>query len=261
MQNTNRLKERLKLIVGPNQTKLGTYFQSLIQVLIVLSVASFTIETLPDLDPDFRRILAIFEIGVIAVFTCEYLLRLYVADNKLRFVFSFFGIIDLLVILPFYLQVGFDMRSLRIFWLFRLFRLMKLVRCADATRRIVDTFTMVRFDLLVFGIGAILVLYLAAVGIYFFEHEAQPEAFASIIHAFWWAISTLTTVGYGDVYPITMGGRIFTFFILMIGLGVFAVPTGLITMAMVKTGKSELIQPQEAGQIDANQPSDNPQGS
>lgn len=232
-------KQKLRLLTT-NETPAGFRFQSFIQFLIVLSIVSFTVETLPDLTPEFRRTLFRFEVFVIAIFTAEYLVRVYVAENRLRFIFSFWGIIDLLVILPFYLQAGLDLRSLRIFWLLRLFRLLKLKHCAVAVSRISETFQIVRYDLLVFGVGALLVLYLAAVGIYYFEHEAQPEAFASVIHAFWWALATLTTVGYGDVYPITVGGRVFTFFILMIGLGVFAVPTGLITMAMVSTRKKHL---------------------
>ena len=177
---------------------------------------------------------------VIAVFTIEYLLRLWLSERRLAFIFSFYGLIDLLVILPFYLQLGLDLRSLRILWLFRLFRLFKLVRYVDAAKRIGDAFRLVRVDLAVFGIGALFVFYLAAVGIYFFERDAQPETFASVFHSFWWALATLTTVGYGDVYPVTVGGKIFTFFTLMIGLGVFAVPTGLITMAIVSTREARL---------------------
>mgnify|MGYP003625705461 CR=1 FL=1 len=238
--NQTTLKRRLQSVIGTNKTRGGAWFQGFIQVLIVLSIIAFTVETLPSLDPQLRYALRLFEIVVIMVFTVEYLLRLYVAEKKLRFVFSFYGIIDLLVILPFYLQLGLDLRSLRVFWFFRLFRLFKLVRYVDAARRMARAFRMVRVDLAVFSIGAILVLYLASVGIYFFEHKAQPEAFASVIHSFWWALATLTTVGYGDIYPVTMGGKIFTFFTLMIGLGVFAVPTGLITMAMVNTRKADL---------------------
>lgn len=234
------LKHRLRSIVETNKTRQGAVFQALIQVLIVLSIIAFTIETLPGLDEEVRLALRYFEIVVILVFTLEYLSRLYVAQNRLAFVFSFYGIIDLLVILPFYLQLGLDLRSLRVFWFFRLFRLFKLVRYVDAAKRMARAFQMVRVDLAVFGMGAVLVLYLASVGIYFFEHEAQPEVFASVIHSFWWALATLTTVGYGDVYPVTMGGKIFTFFTLMIGLGVFAVPTGLITMALVNTRKADL---------------------
>lgn len=82
-------------------------------------------------------------------------------------------------------------------------------------------------------------LYISAVGIYYFENSAQPEQFKSVFHSLWWAVITLTTVGYGDVYPITVGGKIFTFVILTIGLGVIAVPTGLIASALTKTLKSD----------------------
>lgn len=214
--------------------------QLFIQVLIVTSIIAFTIETLPTLDARWRVLLRQFEVFAIVVFTVEYLLRLWAAEQRLRFMTSFNGVIDLLVILPFYLQLGMDLRSLRVFWLLRVFRIFKLARYGDASRRMAAAFRMVRADLLVFGVGAVFVLYLAAVGIYFFERDAQPESFGSVIHAFWWALVTLTTVGYGDVYPVTLGGRIFTFLTLMIGLGVFAVPTGLITMAMVNTRKADL---------------------
>jgi len=234
------LRERLRPVFTSNRTRFGRIFQSCIQVLIVLSIISFTIETLPDLSPAVRSYLRGFEVFVMIVFTFEYLLRLWLAERRLSFVFSFFGITDLLVILPFYLQLGLDLRSLRILWLFRLFRLFKLVRYLDAAKRIGDAFKLIRVDLAVFGLGAIFVLYLTSVGIYFFEREAQPETFASIFHSFWWALATLTTVGYGDVYPVTVGGKIFTFFALMVGLGVFAVPTGLITMAIVSTRETAL---------------------
>ncbi|MEO1082268.1 MAG: ion transporter [Pseudomonadota bacterium] len=214
------------------------WFLGFIQILIVLSIAAFTIETLPTLSPATRQLLHGFEAFAIGIFTAEYLLRLWMAEHRLRFIFSFFGIIDLLVILPFYLQFAVDLRSLRVFWLFRLFRLFKLVRYVDAAKRIADAFRMVWIDLAIFGIGALFVFYLASVGIYFFEREAQPESFASVPHAFWWALATLTTVGYGDVYPITVGGKVFTFFVLMLGLGVFAVPTGLIVMAIISTRES-----------------------
>lgn len=236
----NNLRARLRPVFFSNKTLFGRVCQAFIQVLIVLSIVAFTVETLPDLSQAMRDHLRRFEVFVIAVFTFEYLLRLWLSEKRLAFFFSFYGVIDLLVILPFYLQLGLDLRSLRILWLFRLFRLFKLVRYVDAARRIGDAFRLVRVDLAVFGIGALFVFYLAAVGIYFFERDAQPETFASVFHSFWWALATLTTVGYGDVYPVTIGGKIFTFFTLMIGLGVFAVPTGLITMAIVSTREATL---------------------
>ena len=234
------LRRRVRRLLSGKSSTAGRRIQFFIQALIILSVVSFTIETLPTLEPTSREWLRKFEVFAISVFTVEYLLRLWSAEHPLKFFFSFQGLIDLIVILPFYLQFAVDLRSLRVFWLFRLFRLLKIVRYADAAKRIGRAFTMVRVDLAVFGIGALFVFYLSAVGIYFFERDAQPEAFASVIHSFWWALATLTTVGYGDVYPVTIGGKIFTFFTLMVGMGVFAVPTGLITMAIVNTRRSEL---------------------
>ena len=85
----------------------------------------------------------------------------------------------------------------------------------------------------------ILLLYFSAVGIYYFERDAQPATFGSVFHSLWWAVTTLTTVGYGDVYPITTGGRVFTFFVLMVGLGIIAVPTGIVSSALSKAREVE----------------------
>ncbi len=250
MRAETTLRERTHQFLQGDGSSASKLCLWTIQGLIVLSVVAFTVETLPSLSAQHKQWLRTFETFVILVFTLEYLLRLWASPHRWQFMVSFYGIIDLLVILPFYLQLGFDLRSLRVFWLFRLFRLFKLVRYVDAARRIGNAFRLVQVDLAVFGIGAFFVFYLSAVGIYYFEHEAQPEIFASVIHSFWWALATLTTVGYGDAYPITAGGKLFTFFILMIGLGVFAVPTGLITMAIVNTRHADLGETPAASQSD-----------
>jgi voltage-gated potassium channel len=116
---------------------------------------------------------------------------------------------------------------------------MKLFRYSKAIRRFSRAFSIAKEEIVLFGVVTIMLLYLSAVGIYYFENEAQPEAFKSIFHSLWWAVATLTTVGYGDVYPITIGGRIFTFFILMIGLGIVAVPAGLLASALSKARMEE----------------------
>lgn len=94
-------------------------------------------------------------------------------------------------------------------------------------------------EVVLFLAMTLILLYLAAVGIYYFENEAQPETFASVFHCLWWAVATLTTVGYGDVYPITVGGRLFTFAILLIGLGVISVPAGLVASALARARQLE----------------------
>ena len=146
---------------------------------------------------------------------------------------------DLLAILPFYLGLGVDLRSIRVVRLLRLFRLLKITRYSEAIQRLGEAFRVVREELILFGSVALVLLYVSAVGIYYFEKEAQPEEFASIFHSLWWAVITLTTVGYGDFAPETVGGRLFTFVILVVGLGVVAVPTGLLASALSQTRKAD----------------------
>lgn len=230
---------KLKRIVEENDTVQGRVFDLIIQVLIIFSLVCFSIETLPDLLPKTQEFLRISEIVVVIVFTMEYLLRLIFADRKLRFVFSFYGIIDLFAILPFYIASGIDLRSIRIFRLLRLVNAFKLLRFSKAVRRLSQAFLMVKEELALFFVLTCLLLFVSAVGIYYFENPVQPETFKSIFHSLWWAVESFTTVGYGDIYPVTVGGKIFTFIMLMIGLGIVAVPTGLFASALSKCLQEE----------------------
>ena len=229
------MKAFVKSIVEINDNKLSRFFSFFIQALILISIITFSVETIPDLKPQTRRILQSIELFCVVVFTLEYLLRIFVADKKLKFIFSFFGIIDLLAILPFYLSFGVDLRSLRALRFLRLFRVLKLVRYNRAMNHFTRAIKSAKEEILLFIIITLILIYFSAVGIYYFENEAQPEHFSSIFDSLWWSIITLTTVGYGDVYPITVGGRVFTFFILMIGLGIVAIPTGIISSALTKS--------------------------
>jgi len=229
----------LKTIIEGNDTTAGRVFDLFIQFLIVVSVIAFSIETLPNLSDDTTRLLSLTETVVVSIFTLEYVLRIYVSDRKSDYILSFYGIVDFIAIAPFYLSLGIDLRSLRILRMLRLFRLFKLVRYNSAMRRFSRAFSIAKEEIVIFGVVTIMLLYLSAVGIYYFENEAQPEQFKSIFHSFWWAVATLTTVGYGDVYPVTVGGRIFTFLILMIGLGIVAVPAGLLASALSKARSEE----------------------
>jgi len=230
---------QLKRIIEENDTTAGKAFDLFIQFLIVLSLVSFCIETLPNLGKNTKWILNTTEVIIVAIFTLEYLLRLFVADKKLKFVFSFYALIDLIAILPFYVARGIDLRSIRVFRLFRLIRAFKIFRYSKAIQRFKNAFLEVKEELILFLVATGFLLFIAAVGIYYFENPAQPEQFKSIFHCLWWAVATLTTVGYGDIYPITAGGKIFTSFIVIIGLGIIAVPTGLIASALTKTLKDE----------------------
>lgn len=213
--------------------------ENILQLVIVYSIITLTVETLPDLTLNQRRFFEISEVVCVSIFSVEYLVRLFKANDKLKFVFSFMGVIDLISILPFYLNLGSGSRALRIIRLFRIFRLLKLARYNKAISRFHQAFLSVKEELVLFFLASFFLIYLVSVGIYYFENDAQPQAFKSIIHSFWWSVVTLTTVGYGDVYPITIGGKIFTFFVLMIGVGIITIPAGLIATAMMKTRNEE----------------------
>ena len=231
------MKENIRLLVDDLNNKKGRNFAFFIQFLVILSVITFSISTIPNLDKQVKILLKIIEFFCVGIFTLEYILRIFIAKNKIKFIFSFFGIIDFLAILPFYLSFGIDLRSIRAFRLFRLFRLFKLVRYNSAIKKFSKALKNAKEELLLFVFVTVIILYLSAVGIYYFENKVQPENFSSVFDSLWWAVATLTTVGYGDVYPITIGGKIFTFIMLIIGLGIIAIPAGIISSALTEATK------------------------
>lgn len=209
------------------------------QAVILLSLLDFALGTLPNLSDSQRFIIDSFEVFSIAVFSIEYLIRATFSRPRRRYIFGFFGVVDLIAILPFFVGISLDLRSLRALRLLRLFRVLKLVRYSSAMKRIHRAFLISREELILFAMTAAILLYLAGVGIYFFEHKEQPEVFASAFDGLWWATATLTTVGYGDVYPVTGGGRFFTFLVLSIGLGIVAVPSGIVASALAQAREEE----------------------
>ncbi|MBG7613465.1 ion transporter [Polaribacter sp. BAL334] len=233
------MKENIRKIVEDNTTKKGKYFDYFIQFLILASLIAFTVETLPDNSKKTIDFLNTFEIICVSIFTLEYILRIYVAKKPLKYIFSFYGLIDFLAIFPFYLRTAYDLRALRAFRVFRIFRTLKLVRYNKAMKRFHIAAGIIKEELVLFLIITAIFIFLASAGIYYFENEAQPELFSSVIHSGWWAVVTLTTVGYGDVYPITVGGKIFTFFILLIGVGIVTIPAGLVASALSKAREIE----------------------
>lgn len=225
----------LKQLIEESDTWAGRKFDLAIQALILVSLVTFSIETIPELSSETRYWLHVVEVFTVAVFTIEYALRFYVADNRLRFTFSFYGLIDLLAILPFYISTGVDLRAIRVIRLFRIFRILKFLRYTRAINRLSRAAYEIREEMILYLLATSIFLFLASVGIYYFERDTQPEQFGSVFHCLWWSVITLTTVGYGDAYPLTLGGRIFTGVILLLGIGIIAVPTGLFASALTKT--------------------------
>ena len=229
---------RIANLVRP-ETLTGRVFESIGLCMIIYSICVLSIETMPGLSEETAHFLKVSEIVVTIAFTIEYVLRIIASDRKLKYIFSFYGIIDILAILPFYLSMSVDLYALRTIRLFRVFRIFKLARYNKAWIRFGRALAMVKEEAVLFFAITIILLFLSAVGIYYCEHQAQPEHFKSIPHSMWWAVVTLTTVGYGDVYPVTAGGKIFTFMILIVGLGIVAVPAGMVASALAKVRQQE----------------------
>ncbi|WP_224813802.1 ion transporter [Hasllibacter sp. MH4015] len=207
--------------------------------LICASAIIIALETLPDLSPAMNTALVTAEIVILAIFALEYIARLTCSAAPMKYAFSFWGIIDFVAIVPAVLFLFPDLTTVRALRLLRILRLLKLFKANRALDRIGAAINRVKAEFGIFFFIAVVALYLAAVGIYHFEHEAQPDGFSSIPESLWWAIATLTTVGYGDVYPITTGGRVFTGLVLLIGIGIVAVPAGLITAALTEAAPKD----------------------
>lgn len=237
-----RKAEIIDILEGTHP-RVGRGVALAIYALIVVSAVVIAIETMPDLPGGLRAALQLAEIVILGVFAVEYILRLICYPQPLRYAFSFWGLVDFIAIVPAIVFLIPDLATVRSLRLLRLLRILKLFKANRALDRIGAAIYSVRAEFGIFLFIAITALYLAAVGIYHFEHVAQPEGFSSIPQSLWWAVATLTTVGYGDVYPITAGGRIFTGAVLLIGIGVIAVPAGLITAALTEAGKLQAERP------------------
>ena len=230
--------ERLRSIVESRESWQGRAFDNLVLVLIMVSLVTFTVKTLPGLTNQVRTTLYLIEMITVAFFTAEYGLRCFVAARKSSYVFGFYGIIDLLAILPFYLTLfgigNLDGRILRLVRMLRIFRILKLIRYNKAVDRLHRAVVIAKEEIIMFAVLSVILLFIAGAGIWYFESTVQPSKFRSIFDGLWWAVVTLTTVGYGDIYPVTAGGRFFTFVLLMIGLGIVAIPPGIIASALSK---------------------------
>lgn len=193
---------------------------------------------------------SVFEIISIVIFSTEYIYRIGHAIYKkgrkgaINYIFSFFGIIDLISILPFYLNqfIQLDGRFLRILRLFRLTRIFKFGRDSTSLKVFTRALFSVKSELTFTLFLSILTILFSASAIYYLENEAQPDKFSSITESIWWATVSLATVGYGDVYPVTSGGRIFASIISLLGIAIVAIPTGVISAAFVEEIYKERIK-------------------
>lgn len=224
---------------------VGRFVDLAIRGLIALNVLAVVLETVPAIRDATGPAFHLFELLSVAVFSVEYLLRVWsctatdrysgAVRGRLRFAVSPLALIDLFAVLPAYLPAaGVDLRVLRGARLFRLFRILKLTRYSKSLRMFGRVFRRKREDLLVTLSMVALVLLFASTVMYYAENPAQPEVFASIPHALWWGVVTLTTVGYGDIVPVTVLGRMMAAVFALVGILLIAVPTAILGAAFVE---------------------------
>ena len=201
------------------------------------------LETVAPIEARYGEVLKVLEWVLTIYFTVEYVLRLACVRKPWRYATSFFGIIDLLAILPTYLSLIFAgthyLAVIRALRLLRVFRIFKLAHFLNESTVILRALKASRAKITVFLVFILLVVMILGSVMYLIEGGETDTGFTSIPRSVYWAVVTLTTVGYGDIYPITMGGKIFTFFILLIGVGVVTVPAGLVASALSQAREIE----------------------
>ena len=242
MAKCSAIKRRTFEIISKAESgdRISSIFDWSIMILIALSILTIILDSFQSIHERCQTLFQAFEIITVIVFTIEYILRIWTADllypeakhPRLKYCFSFMAIIDLLAILPFYVPfISADLRFLRMMRLFRLFRLLrvlKLGRYFDALQVIVKVIRTSGPQLVMSVVICFFVMLFSAIIMYEVENPVQPEQFPNVLSSLWWAICTLTTVGYGDVYPITAVGRFFASIISLVGIGIIAIPTGII---------------------------------
>jgi voltage-gated potassium channel len=202
--------------------------------MILFTSILYSVSTHPSITPLQKASLETLFFASSVFFLFEYVIRIIAADKATSYIFSFYGLIDLLAVIPLFVGILASLQSLRLLRFLRLLSLVKLFKLTPAFTRLAKAFKNIKNELTIFLIAAIVLIYLSAVGIYVFENAAQPEVFSSIFDSLWWAVATLTTVGYGDIYPITIAGKAFTIFILFIGLGIISIPAALLSSELMR---------------------------
>lgn len=232
------LKRDLYFILErPSSHKYGTWIQGIIYINILISIFVLFLETEKSLS-EYFHIFELINIVNITIFTIEYFARVYAINyskrSRIKYMFTPFMIIDLLVILPFYLSfLNVDLaflRALRILRIFKLFRLAKFVEFDNILASIIkekkEEFIFILF-------ASTIILFTITPLVYHFEHKVQPDVFVSMFDTLWWAIITFTTVGYGDMYPISNEGRVLTTIISILGIAFYAIPGSIFTTSLL----------------------------
>jgi len=219
------------------KSKSTEILDRVVYFLIIASIVGIVAET-HDISDNARYLLGLFETVTYIAFSIEYIYRILQARKGLgvqSYALSFFGIIDLLAILPFFLPfiIAIDARAIRVLRLLRLVNVIKIGRHNRAINTLIKVIRSVRTEVAVTLFASIVVVVFAGILMYYAEHQTQPEVFTNMSQSIWWAVATLTTIGYGDIYPVTALGKIIASSLAFVGVGLVAIPAGLISAAYV----------------------------
>ena len=241
-QFKRRLFEIIQL--GYKEDRISRACDYLIVMTILVNLAILVINTF-DFSSKIQVYLDVTEAVTVVLFIIEYVLRIFTADlrypergpveSRIYFIFSLEGLVDLLALLPyFFLMLPAGIVAFRILRVFRVFHLFRINAQYDAFNVVIDVLREKKEQIFSSVLLIFILMLASSVAIYSLEHEAQPEAFSNAFSGMWWSVSTLLTVGYGDIYPITIAGRVFTIITAFLGVGMVAIPTGIISAGFVE---------------------------
>jgi voltage-gated potassium channel len=239
-------KARLYEIIFEADTPAGKLFDISLLILIILSCLIVMLETVPEIPVGYAPYFYRFELIFTGIFTLEYLLRIIAVDKKRKYIFSFLGIIDFISILPSYLALLISgaqvLLVIRIIRLFRIFRILKLGQFIGAGNTLKSALLASRHKISVFLLTVLMVVIISGTIMYLIE--GPEHGFTSIPKSIYWAIVTMTTVGYGDIAPQTLLGQTIASLIMILGYGIIAVPTGIMSSEMIQIKSKDKLSTQ-----------------
>ncbi len=241
---TNSLKKRIYTIIFEADTRNGRLFDLVLFYAIIVSVIVVMLNSVQDIHELYGRWFLLVEWIITIIFTIEYVLRIWVVKNPWRYIFSFYGIIDLLSVLPTFLSLLFVgshyLMVIRMLRLLRVFRVLKLTRYIGASDSLLLAAKNSRRKIIVFL--EVVIILVVIIGSMMYLIEGPENGFTSIPKSVYWAIVTITTVGYGDIAPQTIAGQTLASFLMITGFAIIAVPTGIITSEISRAGKRKNTQ-------------------
>ena len=235
----NQLKNKIYNIIFTTNGKYAYLFDVWLLVFILLSCLAVILESVPSIGLEYGKTLSVIEWFFTIIFTVEYILRIYSSKKTWKYIFSWWGIIDLLAIIPTYLSTVYPpigvLLDIRILRLIRVFRVFKLKKYVTGGNMMMIALSKSRPKILAFVLFILLIA--VVLGSLMYVIEGQKNGFDTLPDSIYWAIVTLTTVGYGDVTPVTITGKIIATFIMILGYGIIAVPTGIVSAEIANENK------------------------